>query len=131
RPTVAPLSTRFSDRSSWLYRIDRRDLRDQSLRPRLGEEPLDRGAALAAERQRELVDVHQDEPPARLLVDPPPIAHRILERLVLVRLGPGDRVAQPLRELPVHIVAQVAPHDVDAERERQAGLARPHLAEVE
>src|SRR5207249_2215072 len=70
------------------------------------EQTLDRGAPVLAERQGVVVDVHEDEPPARLLVDPPPVPHRVLERLVDVGVGPGDRVAEALRESPVEVFAE-------------------------
>src|SRR5439155_1395221 len=79
-------------------------------RMRHREEPLDGGAPLAPQRQREIVDVHEHEAPARLLVDPAPVAHRVLQGLVHVGVGPGDGVPQGLRERAVQIVAEVAAH---------------------
>ena len=73
------------------------------------EEALDRGAAVLAEGQREVVDVHQHEAPARLLVDAPAVAHRVLERLVDVRVGPRDGVAEPLPQRAVHLLTELTP----------------------
>src|SRR2546425_861176 len=51
--------------------------------------------------------------------------------LVEVGVGPRDRVAQRLGQRAVQILAEVAADDVHAERQRQARVALPRLAQVE
>ena len=46
-------------------------------------------------------------------------------------VGPGDRVAERLRERAVEILAEVAAHHVAAEGQRQLRVPFPGLAEVE
>ena len=68
---------------------------------------------------------------AELGVEPAAELERVLERLVAI-VEPGvDRLAQHLRELGSVLVAEVAPGDVDPERQRQTGLEQPPLAEVD
>ncbi len=103
---------------------------DQLLPVRVRVEPRQRLQPLVAEPDRVVVDVHQHEARRRLLVDAPAVAHGVFDRLVDVGVRPGNGVAEALRELPVHGVAEITAHHVHAERERQAGLALPDFPEV-
>ena len=65
-------------------------LRDQPLLPRLVEETPDSRAAALAVLQRELVDVHPDEPVGFRAVEPPAELQGVVERLLPVRQGVDD-----------------------------------------
>ena len=88
-------------------------------------------AALVAVVARQLVDVHVDEAVAALGVHAAAEAERVLERLLAMLERGVDRLAQDLRHVARRLLAEVAPHGVDAERKRQARFEQPPLAEVE
>ena len=88
-------------------------------------------ASLVAVVLGQLVDVHADEAVGEPLVETAPELHRVLHRLLAVVEPGADRFAQHLRQVVQHLLAEIAPRDVDAERQRQARLEQPPLAEVD
>src|SRR5215212_6027981 len=87
-------------------------------------------AALVSVVACQLVDVHRHEPVGGVAVDPAPEPERVLHRLVAVFEPRADRLAENGGD--VHeAAAEVAPRDVDAERQREPRLEQPPLAEVE
>src|SRR5262245_25754077 len=95
------------------------------------EEELDRLAAALPHLDRHLVDPHADEAVRDARVHAAREAHSVLERLAAVRERVLDRLPHELRE-PLHQrLAEVAPHGVAAQRQRQPGLLLPPDAEVE
>src|SRR5689334_5145022 len=87
--------------------------------------------ALLAVVARVLVHVHPDEAVGELSVDPSAETERVLHRLSPVVETRLNRLAQHLGELVQDLRAEVAPRDVDPERQRQTGLEKPPLAEVD
>ena len=84
-------------------------------------EPLERGAPVVAEPHRVVVDVHQDEAPARLLVDARArSASRTRSPRPRWRTRSRSSRAAPARAARCIVLAEVAAHHVDAERQRQA-----------
>ena len=104
-------------------------LRERADRLAAPQQLGDGGAPFVAVVLGQLVDVHLDEAVGDRLVDAAPELQRVLERLVAVLEPAPDRLAEHLGELADAV--DVAAHDVDAERQRQAGLEQPPLAEVE
>src|SRR5437588_10880316 len=86
--------------------------------------------ALLAVIARVFVHVHPDEAIGELGVEPAPEPERVLHRLRAVLEAGLNRLVQHLGELVQHIWTEVAPGDVDPQRQRQAGLEEPPLAKV-
>ena len=78
-----------------------------------GVEPLQRLSPLLPQRDGVVVDVHEDEAPAGLLVDAAAELHGVLERLVHVGMGVGDGAPESVRERSPCGLPQVTPHDVE------------------
>src|SRR5581483_5927612 len=86
---------------------------------------------LVAVVARQVVHVHRDELVAARDVHAPAEAERVVERLVAMRERRVDRLPEDVRHLADDAVAEVAPDRVHPERQRQARLEEPPLAEVE
>ena len=57
--------------------------------------------------------------------------HRVRHRLAAIVETRPDRILEDGRQIGEHVVAEIAPRDVRAQRQRQARLQEPPLAEVE
>ena len=86
-------------------------------------------AALAV-IERPVVDVHADEGVGLGAIEAASVLHRVVERSRPMLQSIRYAVVKMARNLPRHRLAQVLSHDVAAEWEGQAGLAKPPLAEV-
>src|SRR6187401_2194883 len=100
-------------------------------RLRACEQLTNRRAPLVAVVLGELVHVHPDEAIGETFVDPATELHRVLHPLLAIREPRTDRLAQDLRQVVQLLLAEVAPGDVDPERQRQTRLGEPPLAEID
>src|SRR5436190_5496623 len=80
---------------------------------------------------REVVHVHADEAVGEGGVEAAAEPKRVLHRLRPVREPGFDRLLQYLREIVERLRPEIAPRHVDSERQRQARLEQPPLAEVD
>jgi hypothetical protein len=94
------------------------------------EEELDRPPPLRAVAAGPPVDVHADEAVRLPPLEAARIAHRVRERLLPVGQAVFDRAGQGPRDPRDPLRAEIAPHDVAAERQRKAGLGLPPPAQV-
>src|SRR5690349_14451978 len=134
RPTGVRTAERITARltpPAYSDELDAHGVREGAQRFGAPQQLLHGLTPLVAVVLRQLVHVHPDEPVGEVRLEPAAELHRIRHRLTAV-LEPGpDRLGENRRELGERPLAQVAPRDVCAQRQRQPGLEHPPLAEVE
>ena len=92
---------------------------------------VDGSPSLLAVVLGQLVHVHAHEAVGELVVEAPSPLRRVLERALAVVEPGADRIGEDRRKLPQNLRAEIAPGHVRAERQREARVGQPPLAEVE
>src|SRR4029450_8324771 len=90
-----------------------------------------RATAFASVSAGPVVHVHPDEPVGPLPIEPARVREGVRERVLPVSEAVLDRTAERAGDAGDPVGPEVAPHDVSAERQREAGLFLPPPTEVD